>query len=157
MHEHDRNDNLTNKKMPLLFQHNTSNSSLASVPFSGCINRPSNHGQGVNMLHSCQQQNKNEANAKLNLSQNGTDPPPIPPVPVHSSSQTEAPPSNLIDLEKSTSPCNNNIYQHEDSPDVLDPASSLLSSLPSSNHKLIYKKPLVITWNDADIKASNSQ
>lgn len=147
--------------MPLLFhQENTFNTTMSPVPFTGCLNRLTNHGQGVNVLHSCQQRQKNEANAKLNLSQNGADVP-VPVVslaPVHSMVQTE-PTTSLIDLQKSSSPCNNNfnIYQQEDSPDDLHAACSLLSSNPSTNHKLTYKKPLVITWSDADAKASNSQ
>lgn len=168
LHEHDRNDINGSKKMPLLFHHE-SNTSVSNVPFMGCVNRPTNHGQGVNVLHSCQQRHKNEANAKLNLSQNGAEvispvvPVPIVPVPVtpiDSSSQTEleSAPCNLIDLHKSSSSCNNNcnIYQHEDSPDDLNPACSLLAAVPSS-HKLTYKKPLVITWTEDDAKASHPQ
>jgi len=151
LHRHDRIDMDGGKKMPLLFHHNT-DTSVTSVPFVGCINKPTTgHGQGVNMLHSCQQRHKNEANAKLNLSQNGEVIVPVVPV---ESSDREAAPRNLIDLHKSLSPCNNNcnIYRHQDSPEELDPACSVPSS-----HKLTYKKPLVITWTEDDVEASDPQ
>ncbi|XP_046678035.1 uncharacterized protein LOC124365941 [Homalodisca vitripennis] len=161
LHDHERNEingNLTSKKMPLLFHHESVNTTMSSVPFTGCVNRPTNHGQGVNVLHSCQQRHKNEANAKLNLSQNVAEPP-VPVVPVHSATQTSPePPSNLIDLHKSTSPCNNNcnIYQNEESPDELHPACALLSSAPT-NHKLTYKKPLVTSWTESDVRFPHLQ
>lgn len=115
-----------------------------------------------NFRFSCQQQQKNEANAKLNLSQNSVEPSitTFPVVPVHSAAQTESSeaPTNLIDLQKTT-PCNNNcnIFQHEETAEDLDPACALLSAHPAPNHKLTYKKPLVITWTDSDVKPSNSQ
>uniref|UniRef100_A0A1B6FSL3 BMP and activin membrane-bound inhibitor homolog n=1 Tax=Cuerna arida TaxID=1464854 RepID=A0A1B6FSL3_9HEMI len=161
LHDHERNKingNLTSKKMPLLFHHESVNTTMSSVPFTGCVNRPTNHGQGVNVLHSCQQRHKNEANAKINLSQNGAEPS-IPVVPVHSATQTPPEtPSNLIDLHKSTSPCNNNcnIYQNEESPDELHPACALLTSAPS-NHKLTYKKPLVTSWTESDVRFPHLQ
>lgn len=143
----------TIKKVPFLFHDGATDTTLSPVPFTGCLNRLTNYGQGVNVLHSCQQKRKNEANAKLNLTQIVSSDSVMPVVaPVH----TTEPATNLIDLQKSSSPCNNNcnIYHQEESPDDLHPACALL---PAAPHKLTYKKPLVISWTDADIKVSNSQ
>uniref|UniRef100_A0A1B6DJ73 BMP and activin membrane-bound inhibitor C-terminal domain-containing protein n=1 Tax=Clastoptera arizonana TaxID=38151 RepID=A0A1B6DJ73_9HEMI len=146
-HSNEINDNAAHKKMPLLFQHNDSTNIT-----NGCTNRSLSHGHGVNILHSCPQKEKNEANAKLNFSQNLPDLAPI--VPVHDA------PTNLIDLHKSTNPINNNncnLFQKEQSLPY-ESNSALLSSLPTNvNSKLTYKKPLVVNWTDSDINPSNSK
>lgn len=151
------NSNTSSKKLPLLFQHNeSSNSSSATRPFvqssgGGCIVRPPNHGQGVNVLHSCHQLDKNETNAKLNYSQNSVDPSSLVQN-VQKETQT-----NLIDLHKSSSASNNNnncnLFQQEPNFSCETHSTcALLSTVhPPTNSKLTYKKPLVVNWTDKDV------
>lgn len=156
-HPNEINGNIVHKKMPLLLQHH--NDSTNSSFTNSSINRPINHGQGVNVLHSCHQKEKNEANAKLNFSQNIPDTN-VPIVPLHVNLQAEMQP-NLIDLHKSSNPTNNNcnLFQQEQNvPFESHSTCALLSSVPMAvNSKLTYKKPLVVNWTESDINPSNSK
>lgn len=153
------NSNTSSKKLPLLFQHNeSSNSSGATRPFiqssGGCTMRPANHGQHVNVLHSCHQLEKNETNAKLNYSQNSVDASSL----VHNVQKETQ--TNLIDLHKSTSASNNNnncnLFQQEPNFSCESHSTcALLSTVNSpTNSKLTYKKPLVVNWTEKDVNPS---
>lgn len=153
------NSNTSSKKLPLLFQHESSNSSsvAATRPFiqssGGCTVRPIvSHGQGVNVLHSCHQLDKNETNAKLNYSQNSAADTSSLVQSVQKETQT-----NLIDLHKSSSANNNNnncnLFQQEPNfPCESHSTCALLSTVNSpANSKLMYKKPLGVNWTEKDV------